>query len=158
MWGHRSLSPELPCRRLEWRVNLPSEMSLSEAYQHGLLESSALGGSPPLKQWVYVRQYYIRAYAELHYLYNISFGEATLSLSRNPIRLFVLSSRLCGAGTTPRNRRIDYPNRRIAWYEDLAALGLLVHLADKRMMTFLIFHSKTEPAAALGAWSLVLDV
>ena len=137
-------------------------MSLSEAYQRGLLESSALGGSQTTTKTVGLRKALLYTGTgicdRLYQLYNISIGEATSSLSRNPIRLFVLSFRLCGAGMMPRTRRIDYPNRRIAWCEDLAALGFLVHVADKRMMTFLIFRLETGPAAALGARSLVLDV
>jgi hypothetical protein len=72
--------------------------------------------------------------------------------SRNPIRPFVLSFRLCGAGMMPKTRRIDY-HRRIVCREDLAAV--LVHVAA---VTCLSFRSQTGPAAALGARPLVLNV
>ena len=79
--------------------------------------------------------------------------------SKNPNRLFVLSFRLCGAGTRPGNRRIGYPSHRIARYEDLAAL-VLVSDSHRDVMTRLAFRSQTVGAAslALGARPLVLGV
>lgn len=74
--------------------------------------------------------------------------------SRNPIRLFVPSFRLSGAGTKPRTHRTGYPSRHVA---DLA-VALLVHVSDSHKTTCLVFRSQTGGEVFLGARSLVLGV